>query len=254
MAQARPPGPLFCNDKTRTRGIGVDGTVVTMLVTAIGALTSGIIYLYLRGNATRDDYDQKLSEQRVDYDQKIAEMRLEHDRKTEIMFNRINAVQEAERDCQRRMMWYEGEVARLQAVVESGKEEEDDVTAVIIVDGQTGLVEEWPPAATQLTHFSQKEMLKKPVTVLVPDRWKPVHEAAWLKWQMEKRSPVRGPINVYIKTKDGHTEVPVSIRLASWRIGDRNFLSASIRRRTVDPGAEDDLIVPGRGEKPLADR
>ena len=103
------------------------------------------------------------------------------------------------------------------------------VGAFVIADCD-GTITEWNPAATNLFHWSVDEAVGKNIVMLIPDRLREDHEAAFLRAVSEKRGPKKHMRETYARTRED-VEIAVTVLLDSWTTKGKRFYSAEIRRR-----------------------
>jgi PAS domain S-box-containing protein len=110
----------------------------------------------------------------------------------------------------------------LEAIVRSTSD------AVITAD-QQGNVITWNPAAEQIFGYSNHEIVGRPLTVLIPDRFRSAHEAGIRRVVETGETRVIGHVVTLMGLhKSGH-EFPIELSLGTWTTGDERFFSGLIR-------------------------
>ena len=90
--------------------------------------------------------------------------------------------------------------------------------AIIVADAQ-GNIAEWNPAARKLFGYTRNEAIGQPLTLIIPERLRDAHRAAWRgATEAGRIQRLRGATEVVALRKDG-TEFPVELTLAMWRAG-----------------------------------
>jgi diguanylate cyclase (GGDEF)-like protein/PAS domain S-box-containing protein len=126
---------------------------------------------------------------------------------------------------------------RFHALVESA------VDAVIVAD-EDGCIVSWNPAATRVFGYSPDEMLGEPLTVLMPERYRPRHLAAFERARARDPSETGGQVLEFEGlTKDGRV-FPLELSLTSWH-GDRRYFAGIMRDITERRAAEEELRLLG---------
>jgi PAS domain S-box-containing protein len=111
-------------------------------------------------------------------------------------------------------------------------------TTAIISSDDEGNIVSWNPGAEKVFGYNEKEILGQPTTRIIPDRYKGAHSKGL------SRVVETGAYKIIGKTvelsglhKDGH-EVPVSLSLGAWEVGQRKYFSAIINDITVRKQSE----------------
>ena len=121
--------------------------------------------------------------------------------------------------------------ARLSAILRSA-------TDAIVCADERGLVTMWNDAAERMLGYSEEELVGRPLTVIIPDRFHDAHNAGILRMSRGEEPRIVGTtVEVFAKAKDG-TEVPVELSLATWTIGEDRYFSGILRDISVRKWAE----------------
>jgi len=123
---------------------------------------------------------------------------------------------------------------RFRSVVETASD------AVINIDSQ-GIISFWNKAAETIFGFSPDEMLGKPLTAIMPKRFRQAH-ATGIERLASSRQPklIGKTVELTGLAKDGR-EFPLELSLALWKIRERTFYTGIARDITQRKQAEDAL-------------
>ncbi len=123
---------------------------------------------------------------------------------------------------------------RFRSIVESASD------AIILADRQ-GLIISWNKAAATLFAYTEEEVLGKPLTVIMPARYRAMHQRGLERLQSTGVPRLIGkPIELHGLRKDG-TEFPLELSLGTWQTPTGTFYSGIIRDITERKRAEDTL-------------
>ena len=124
--------------------------------------------------------------------------------------------------------------ARFRSVIESA-------TSAIIVANDRGVIASWNSGAKSIFGYDEAEILGKPLSVLMPERFRPMHEAGL------ERSRAGGAPSVIGKTvelvglrRDGQ-EFQLELSLATWEVEGNRYFSGIINDISVRKSAESEL-------------
>ncbi|NJD77006.1 MAG: PAS domain S-box protein [Candidatus Methanoperedens sp.] len=112
-------------------------------------------------------------------------------------------------------------------------------TDAIILSDSIGKIISWNTGAQKIFQYSEEEALGKPLTILIPERFRIPHENG-LKWVISTgESHIIGKIvKLYGLRKDG-SEFPIDLALSRWRKGKTSFYSGIVRDTTQRKKAEE---------------
>ena len=139
------------------------------------------------------------------------------------------------------MAYLEATIDRLNGIIEARGSVE---TATIIVQVQSGLIKDWSPGATVMFGWRADEAIGKPVTVLVPKKYRQKHLEAWDKYVAGSKIPKRGPLEAHAMTKSGRI-IPVNISYSCWDEKNSIMVAAVIRNRIENPATD---LADSQGE------
>ncbi len=128
---------------------------------------------------------------------------------------------------------------RFHAVVEAASD-------AIVLANHRGEILSWNKAAQAMFHYTEEEVLGKPLTLIMPERYRAAHERGLQRVLATGRSTVIGkPVELSGLRKDG-SEIPVELSLATWKSGDTTFFSGILRDITERKGDADRLAKINR--------
>ena len=111
---------------------------------------------------------------------------------------------------------------RFRSVAESAND------AIISADGKGDIVS-WNKGAQAIFGYAEADALGKPLTLVIPERFRTAHEAGIKRMTTTGESRVIGnTVELWGLRSDG-TEFPLELSLASWTVGDERFFSGIIR-------------------------
>jgi PAS domain S-box-containing protein len=120
---------------------------------------------------------------------------------------------------------------RLSAVLRSA-------TDAIVCADHAGLITLWNPAAAQMLGWAEDEVMGRPLTLMIPQRYHDPHNAGILRMSRGEEPRIIGQVvEVEAQARDG-TEIPVELSLATWTHGDQHFYSGILRDVSVRKLAE----------------
>jgi PAS domain S-box-containing protein len=115
-----------------------------------------------------------------------------------------------------------GNSSTLDAIVSSAAD------AIVTAD-EFGNIVTWNPAAARLFGYEEGDVVGKPLTTLVPDRFRSAHEAGLSRVVGTGETRIIGQtVEVFGLHEDGH-EFPIELSLATWFENDKRFFSGIIR-------------------------
>ena len=99
----------------------------------------------------------------------------------------------------------------------------------IVTADELGNVVTWNPAAARLFGYDEGDVVGKPLTTLIPDRFRSAHEAGLSRVVGTGETRIIGQtVEVFGLHEDGH-EFPIELSLATWLEDDKRFFSGIIR-------------------------
>lgn len=123
---------------------------------------------------------------------------------------------------------------RYRAVTESAQD------AIISVD-ENGLVVLWNSGAQKMFGYDVLEIIGKPVTCIMPERYRSAHIAGMRRFMAGGKKQLESTgIELEGLRKDG-TEFPIELRVSDWRVQDEIFVTSIIRDITERKKADEEL-------------
>jgi diguanylate cyclase (GGDEF)-like protein/PAS domain S-box-containing protein len=124
---------------------------------------------------------------------------------------------------------------KYRAVTESASD------AILSADAR-GVIVSWNRGGQAMFGYSAEEIIGKPLTVLMPERYREAHEQGMGRFLLtgEPRVIGMGAVEVDAQRKDG-TEFPVELSLSHWSEGDGRFFTGILRDITERRRAEEAL-------------
>ena len=123
---------------------------------------------------------------------------------------------------------------RFRALAETAKD------GIISADGG-GMIIAWNSAARAMFGYEDDEVIGKPLTILMPERYRAGHLNGLARFQSTGEAHVMGrTLEVEGRRKDG-TEFPIELSLSTWTADGKRFFSAIVRDITERKRAEDAL-------------
>ncbi|HRB15558.1 MAG TPA: PAS domain S-box protein [Nitrospira sp.] len=124
---------------------------------------------------------------------------------------------------------------RFRALVESATD------AMVLAD-QSGLIIWWNGAAERMFGHTKEEALGRPLTIMMPERFRAAHAAGVTRLAQGGTATIIGhTIEMVGLTKTGD-EFPIELSLASWRASEGMFFSGIIRNIARRKRAEESVV------------
>jgi PAS domain S-box-containing protein len=114
----------------------------------------------------------------------------------------------------------------------------ESATDAIVLADEDGLIVSWNQAARRLFGYTEAEVRGKPLTIIMPQRYRTAHERGFQRVRSTGQSRLIGSlIAVEGLRKDG-SEFPLELSVATWKSGGQSFYSGIIRDITERRRAE----------------
>jgi PAS domain S-box-containing protein len=123
---------------------------------------------------------------------------------------------------------------RFQSVVRSAPD------AIVVAD-EHGYIVSWNDAASRMFGYTHAEALGKPLTVLMPIRYREAHEMGVERMRTTGQSKLIGKVVALQGLRKDGTEFPIELSLATWRGRGGSFYSGIIRDTTERTKTEAEL-------------
>jgi len=111
----------------------------------------------------------------------------------------------------------------------------------IITSNEAGMVESFNPAAERIFGFKAEEVLGKPLTHLMPERYRDAHQQGFKRAELAGQSSfLRKTIELHGLRSDG-CEFPMELSLSAWKTGKKAHYAGVIRDITERRLAEAEI-------------
>jgi PAS domain S-box-containing protein len=124
--------------------------------------------------------------------------------------------------------------ARMEAILESAND------AIITIDSE-GRVLLWNHHAEMLFGHTKNKMLGRPLTAIIPERFRDLHHAGIHRVAEGGETHVIGQTAELMGLHRDGREFPIELSLAMWDTGDERFFSGIVRDITERKQAEEDI-------------
>lgn len=114
------------------------------------------------------------------------------------------------------------------------------VDAIISIDEKEKIFL-WNPAAEKLFGYAASEIIGKPLTLLMPDRYKKGHKKGFSKYIDTGKSNIVGKNHEVCALRKDGSEVPVELSVGSWKKDGKIYLTGIVRDITLRKKIEQDL-------------
>ena len=112
--------------------------------------------------------------------------------------------------------------------------------AVVTIDGR-GLIESFNPAAEKIFSYSAEELLGKPLTLLLPGRYRDAHRKGLQRVRSTGKSDIVGKtLELHGLRKNGR-EFPLELSIAAWEAEKETFFTGIVRDITERKRAEEKI-------------
>ena len=111
----------------------------------------------------------------------------------------------------------------------------------IITIGEKGLVESFNPGAERIFGVTKEEMLGKPLTLLLPARFRDRHQQGLERLRSGGEPHILGKTVELHGLRDDGSEFPMELSLARWETGEGTFYTGIVRDITERKRAEEEL-------------
>jgi PAS domain S-box-containing protein len=117
---------------------------------------------------------------------------------------------------------------------------ESSTDGIVLAD-EKGNIISFNKGAEDIFGHKEKELIGKPETLLMPERYREEHLSGLKRLVLKGESNYIGrPLEIEGLKKDG-AEFPIELNIASWKIGERTYFSGIIRDITERREAEETL-------------
>jgi PAS domain S-box-containing protein len=123
---------------------------------------------------------------------------------------------------------------RFRAVAETAND------AIISADHH-GMITGWNHAASQMFGHSEEEVMGKPLTILMPPRYRARHLSGLDRFNLTREAHVIGRTVEMEGVRKSGEEFPIELSLSTWEAGGRRFFSAILRDITDRNRSDEEL-------------
>ena len=116
------------------------------------------------------------------------------------------------------------------------------VDAIILADSDGNIIS-WNKGAKEIFGFNEEEVLGKPLTILMPERYREGHIIGLERVRTTGKSSYIGKISEMAGLKKDGAEFPLELSRSTWKVGDKTFYSGIIRDITERKNAYEVLRV-----------
>ncbi len=114
--------------------------------------------------------------------------------------------------------------------------------AIISADSH-GRIMFWNSAATNVFGYTEEEAQGKPLTMIMPERYRELHTRGMARFQQTREPRVIGhTVELEGLHEDGH-EFPIELSLSTWRTSDGEFYTGILRDVTTRKKAQEELMA-----------
>ena len=101
----------------------------------------------------------------------------------------------------------------------------------IIVGSKEGKIVDFNDAALEIFGYAEDELRNKPISIIMPERFREVHTNGMARYNRTKKPHNLGKtMRLYGLTKEG-VEIPIEIALSSWKdVDGETYFTASLRK------------------------
>jgi PAS domain S-box-containing protein len=117
----------------------------------------------------------------------------------------------------------------------------ESATDAIVLADEWGIIITWNNAARTLFGYTQDEMRGRPLTAIMPERYRAAHEQGFQQFRSTGVPRLIGSLIVVDGLRKDGTEFPLELSLATWKAAGRSFFSGIIRDITERRRAEEAL-------------
>jgi len=100
--------------------------------------------------------------------------------------------------------------------------------AIIIANGSSQIIS-WNKGAQGIFGYALEEVVGKPITILMPERYRDAHEAGLERFKSTGEAHLIGRLVEVEGLRKNGSDFPLEFSLASWQTGEERFFSAILR-------------------------
>ena len=99
----------------------------------------------------------------------------------------------------------------------------------IIIANESGQIISWNKGAQGIFGYALEEVVGKPITILMPERYRDAHEAGLERFKSTGEAHLIGRLVEVEGLRKNGSDFPLEFSLASWQTGEERFFSAILR-------------------------
>lgn len=99
----------------------------------------------------------------------------------------------------------------------------------IIIANDSGQIISWNKGAQGIFGYALEEVVGKPITILMPERYRDAHEAGLERFKSTGEAHLIGRLVEVEGLRKNGSDFPLEFSLASWQTGEERFFSAILR-------------------------
>ncbi|WP_310450692.1 EAL domain-containing protein [Sulfuritalea sp.] len=199
-----------------TTQLGETRSIVIATVLGLLALLYALQYVFVaRAQRTIDGQQMLLKQSIQDLDRRV------HERTASLDATNLSLLKEIEERKQVEQILRES-TARYQAVTQSAND------AIVTADSRGNIVG-WNRQAEAAFGYTEAEIISQPLTRLIPERHRESHVRGIDRVLAGGESRVSGKAFETEGLRRDGTEFPIELSLAKWEVGDKRYVSGTIR-------------------------
>ena len=114
----------------------------------------------------------------------------------------------------------------------------ESATDAIVVSDHRGLILSWNRSAAAFFGYAGEDAIGKPLTMLIPQRYRAAHEKGLARMEFTGTNRVMGSVMELHGLRNDGTEFPIELSLATWHTAAGNFYGGIIRDISARKKAE----------------
>ena len=124
--------------------------------------------------------------------------------------------------------------SRFRSVAESAND-------ALITANKTGNITFWNKSAEMIFGYSEDEIIGKPLTILMPERYRNAHLKGLERFYTTGQERIMGDVVELEAVKKDGTEFPIELTLANWETHEEKFVTGIVRDMTIRKQKEEAL-------------
>ncbi len=112
--------------------------------------------------------------------------------------------------------------------------------AIVSIDAE-GVFIFWNKSAEKIFGYSEKEILGKSISLIIPERYQDIHKNGMKRLKKEGKSGIIGETEEVTGLRKDGKEIPLELSMAGWKTSNGNFYTSIIRDITDRKQFEEEL-------------